>query len=449
MAGGSWQSQNKTLPGVYINIKSAPSALFSIGDRGVAAVAEPLSWGPVGKIITIQSGEDVTGLLGYDVNSAPELLFLRQLFLGSNRTNGAKTVLYYRPAAAEAAQAAASIGSGEHALTVTAAYPGARGNDIALSISADPDSEGVFTVQTIVSGMAADMQAVTDLSQLAGNAWVSFHGTGTPTAAAATPLTGGKDGTVSAPAYSAFLSALEPYRFDVVCYSGVDKTVQAAVASFVKRLTEDEGRKCQAVMGGYPSADYEGVVSIHNGLVLPDGTLTPGQSAWWAAGCTAGANYNESLTYAAHPNAVDVSPKLTTAETAAAIEGGGFVLAEEDGTVKVVTDVNTLTTFSPEKGRSFRKNRVLRVLHTIASSIYETFSKNYIGQTDNTADGRGLLKKEIVGMLNEMQANGGVQNFTADDVTVAPGNDSDAVVVELAVQPVDAIEKIYMTVTVS
>lgn len=77
MAGGSWQSQNKTLPGVYINIKSAPSTLFSIGDRGVAAVAEPLSWGPVGKIITIQAGEDVTGLLGYDVNSAPELLFLR------------------------------------------------------------------------------------------------------------------------------------------------------------------------------------------------------------------------------------------------------------------------------------------------------------------------------------------------------------------------------------
>lgn len=448
MAGGSWQSQNKTLPGVYINIKSAPATQASIGDRGVVAVAEPLSWGPVGKVLTIQAGEDVTSLLGYDVNTAPELLFLRQLFLGTNRTRGAKTVLYFRPAAAQAAQASADIGSGDNVLTVKALYPGARGNDISVSVAADPDG-GAYTVQTAVSGAVADAQSVDRLDELRANQWVTFQGSGAPTAAAATPLTGGKDGTVSAPAYSTFLSAIEPHRFDVVCYSGTDQVVQAAVAAFVKRLTEDEGRKCQAVMGGYDGADYEGVISVRNGLVLPGRTLTAGESAWWAAGCTAGANYNESLTHASHPGAVDASPRMTTAEKAAAVRAGGFVLAEEDGAVRVVTDVNTLTTFTAEKGRSFSKNRVLRVLHTIANSIYAAFSKNYIGQADNTSAGRDLLKKEIVGLLNEMQANGGVQEFTSDDVTVAPGADSDAVVVELAVKPVDAIEKIYMTVTVS
>ena len=60
-----------------------------------------------------------------------------------------------------------------------------------------------------------------------------------------------------------------------------------------------------------------------------------------------------------------------------------------------------------------------------------------------------MLKGWIVGYLNEMQANNGIQNFVPDDVTVSPGNTVDSVLVNAALQPVDAIEKIYMTVTVS
>ena len=48
-----------------------------------------------------------------------------------------------------------------------------------------------------------------------------------------------------------------------------------------------------------------------------------------------------------------------------------------------------------------------------------------------------------------MLANGGIQNFEPDDVKVLPGNEIDAVIVNVAIQPVDSIEKIYMTVNVS
>ncbi|MEV2911647.1 phage tail sheath C-terminal domain-containing protein [Paenibacillus larvae] len=42
-----------------------------------------------------------------------------------------------------------------------------------------------------------------------------------------------------------------------------------------------------------------------------------------------------------------------------------------------------------------------------------------------------------------------VQNFDAQkDVTVEPGKDSDSVTVDVYIQPVDAIEKIYMQVEV-
>jgi len=48
-----------------------------------------------------------------------------------------------------------------------------------------------------------------------------------------------------------------------------------------------------------------------------------------------------------------------------------------------------------------------------------------------------------------MQANNGIQNFEAEDVSVTEGNDVDSVIVDVAIQPVDSIEKIYMTVNVS
>ena len=59
------------------------------------------------------------------------------------------------------------------------------------------------------------------------------------------------------------------------------------------------------------------------------------------------------------------------------------------------------------------------------------------------------MKGWIVGYLNEMQAGNGIQNFVADDVQVREGNSVDSVRIDVAIQPVDSIEKIYMIVTVS
>ena len=46
-------------------------------------------------------------------------------------------------------------------------------------------------------------------------------------------------------------------------------------------------------------------------------------------------------------------------------------------------------------------------------------------------------------------ASNGIQNFVADDVQVRAGSSVDSVLIDVAIQPVDSIEKIYMTVTVS
>lgn len=448
MAGGIWTSQNKVLPGVYINVKSQGNVNASVGTRGVVAIAEPLSWGPTGVVQEITPGESLVPYIGYDVTQ-PQALFLREMMKGSNVTSGPISILLYRPTGTSGAAATGTIG----ALTVTALYVGVRGNDISIIISEEVDNEGTYDVQTVVDGSIVDDQAITDLSQLVANSWVKFSGTGTTiTETAGQTLTGGVDPAVATTDYSTFLQAIEPYTFDVIAYDGTEQTVIQAYAAFAERVSDSIGKKCQAVAAGQYAiaADSEYMIGVQNGVVLDDGTtLTPQQAVWWVAGAEAGALYYQSLTYAEYPNAVAASPKLTESELTEAVQSGAFCFIDDFGAAQVCTDINTLTTFTVDKGKEFRKNRLMRVLMQFSNDVYEHFATNYIGKVDNNDAGRNLLKGWIVGYLNEMQANNGVQNFTAEDVEVFPGSEVDAVVINVSIQPVDSVEKIYMSVTVS
>ena len=63
MAGGTFTSENKVRPGVYIRFTSSRSLELTVSDRGTVAIAEALSWGPVGTVQTIEAGADMTPYL--------------------------------------------------------------------------------------------------------------------------------------------------------------------------------------------------------------------------------------------------------------------------------------------------------------------------------------------------------------------------------------------------
>lgn len=553
MAGGTWIDQNKVRPGVYINYSSSPATLASMGERGVVCIGKQLSWGTDDDFIIIEDPNDCFTKLGYDQLS-DELIWLRQLLVGTNRTDGASRLLIWRlgctgAAAATAVQnetitaakAGAVVGnltceavtagsagnklsiqivadnghfnvtvlnngeattggtftavdnvsdltdttlvsfSGTGALSatpdgealsftggvdafsgslaVTANYKGVRGNDISVIVTADPDNDDtrcIFYVQTLVDGSLVDSQTLkasastVALSGLVNNDWVSFSSTGNAFATSIT-LTGGADGTVSANAYSEFLSAAELKTWNVLAYGGSDAVIKSAVTSFVKRLSNDEGKKVQACLWNYPSADNECVISVAPQHIkdLSGHTFTDEEMVCWVAGSTAGASVSQSLTYAAHPDAVSINPVFTSSQQIDAINAGQFAFIEEFGSIKNLQDNNTFTTFAPTKGKAFRKNRVIRTIFGLANDIYRVFAQYYIGNTNNDETGRSLLKAEILELLYRYQGNIAVQNVIADDVTVSPGSDSDAVVIECYVQPVDSIEKIYINITIS
>ena len=448
MAGGNWSAQNKVRPGVYINFKTAAGAGTAQGERGTVAIARALSWGPSGQATAIAAGEDPMEKIGYPIG-APQALFLRELFKGTNLSAGAKQILLYRLKGTGEAAASASLSEG--GLTITAKYPGVRGNDLSLRISASAETEGAFTVETILDGTIMDSQTAATADQLTDNGWVLFSGAGPLEASAGLSLSGGADGTADPAAWADALTALEPYDFDILAYDGTDATAREACAAFVKRFAEEEGIYTQLVTSGAKGADSRFVINLDSGVVLDDGTkLEPRQAVWWLAGAEAGAKYSQSLTYAAYPGAADVIPPKTSRQIEEAILAGNLVLSRENGRVHIETDINALTSYTPDIGRVYRKNTTMRVCNFLANRIYQEFSQNYIGKVKNDDAGRALLQAAILNDLRTMFENGALtQRPSGEDVIVAPGEESDSVVIAVALALADAVEKIYLTVTVS
>lgn len=557
MAGGTWIDQNKVRPGVYINYKSSPQALSTMGERGTVAIARQLSWGEVGKLIAIEDPSDCATKLGYS-STADEMLFIRQILLGSNRTNGAKKVLVWRLDCAGASKASALLGTDEGAAKAEARYVGTRGNDISIVVTAINNSENTpvgYAIQTLLAGKVVESVTVgldATGNQIDSNSYVVFSGGAI--SAGTYPLTGGSDGnlyknpikasaelykssyvvitaeavvagedgnrisveigdthagssqrdlivyvdniekartsfsggasnaqvsneyvvvnktgnadwttvektqlsggsggtTPDASIYDAFFTALKTIAFDVLIYDGKDATLKSTFASFVKDQSNEEGKRCQCVLSEYV-ADNECIISCASQSVTLDtgAVLKPEELTWWVGGASAGANVNESLTYSCYPGAVDIEPKLTRSEQEAQIEGGNFALISQFDKIQVLTDINSFTTFSVEKGKAFRKNRVVRTVFGLCNDIYKTFALYYIGAVHNDEEGRKALKAEILNLMLKYQGNRALQNVVVDDVTVNKGVDSDAVVIEINCQPVDSIEKIYINITIS
>lgn len=307
-------------------------------------------------------------------------------------------------------------------------------------------------MRTLLENTEVDKQTVATAAGLTANDYVEFkpNGPGTLTLTAGMPLVSGANGTVTNAEHSDFLAALEVQDFQTVGLVSEDNTLKALYSAYVKRLRNTEGKKVQAVLSDYATADHEGIISVANGVVLSDGTVVDkAHAVAWVAGATAAAAVNESLTYQAYDDAVDADVRFSHSETVAALTDGELLFTYNGGRAVVEQDINTFTSFSPDKGKAFSKNRVLRVLDGIAGDLKRIFENYFIGKLPNNEDGRALFWSQCVTYMNDLQNLEAIENFNAQsDIVVTPGSDSDSVVLDVAVKPVDSVEKVYMKVKV-
>ena len=442
MAGGIWLAQNKVRPGAYINFKAVPKSKMTVGDRGIVAMGLPLSWGKEGELIEVLSSDLLDGTSKKKVGFTA---FDSESKLLAGALNYAYKALVYRM---DAGGSKASV-TFEN-LTATAKYNGTFGNKILIAITQDAVS-GLWTVITYVDGASLDSQKVANVTELENNDYVDFTGNGELKVTAGVALTGGTDGkVVDSTAYPAMFRALQMAKWQTYACFSSDATIKANIQTFIKMMREDEGRYVQGVVADYAGADYEGIINSVNGAVIDDVTFSKEDFVAIVAGMTAGANVNESNTGRVINGATSIIGELTDAEIKEGLSVGKFILSTStSGKIKVEQDINSLHTYGSDKNYNFTKNRVMRTLDEIGTTVVQTWEDSYMGKVDNNDIGRGIFKSDLIAYGNEMQRINAIQEFAgADDITIAQGVDLDAVVVDWYVKPVDSMEKLYLTVKV-
>ena len=437
LGGGTYLVQNKVLPGAYMNFVSASRASATLSDRGIAALPLALDWGPEQTVFAVTNGEfqtDSMKIFGHTYTDAA-MLPLRELF------QHCKTAYLFR------------LNSGGTKASCTyaeARYPGARGNALRVVIEQNEAFEEgeneVYDVSTYLDAVRVDTQMkVKTAAELKANDYVTWMDAPL-TATASTPLTRGTDGTVQDAAYQVFLDKIESYSFNTLGCASTNETIKTLFAAFTKRLRDEMGIKFQTVLHRYIKPDFEGVVSIENGLM---GAQDDPALVYWATGAQAGCAVNQSLTNAAYTGELTPYVDYTQTQLEEGIRAGKFMLHRVGDEVRVLTDINTFVSVTDEKSADFASNQVVRVLDQIANDIALLFNTKYLGKVQNDAAGRVSLWNDIVKHHEQLQDLRAIENFTSDAVTVLPGETKKAVQVQDRVQPVAAMEQLYMTVIVA
>lgn len=435
LGGGTFLTQNKILPGAYINFVSVAKASATLSDRGIATIPLDMDWGPENQVVTVELADFLKNsqkIFGY-AYTAEKLKPMREIF------KHAKTVYFFR-LNASGVKAANTF--------ATAKYPGTRGNDLRTVITENEKSElenKLYDVATFLGTVQVDLQTgIKAMADLKPNDYVDWITSASISLTASLPLKNGTNGTVEDAAYQTYLDKMEAYNFNAMGCPSNKSTITALFAAFAKRMRDDVGKKFQVVLFR-KLADYEGVVSVKNGLTS-DKTSTA--LIPWVTGVIGGTAVNKSATNMTYDGEYDVDTDFTQTQLENGIKEGSFMFHRVDEAVCVLTDINSFISITDEKSSDFSSNQTIRVLDQIANDIAVLFGKKYLGKVPNDAAGRISLWNDIVKHHTELQDIRAIENFSGENVTVEKGDTKKSVVVTDYVTPVNAMEQLYMTVYV-
>ena len=428
--GGKWELQNKVRPGAYFNFESNNLNTMGLDSAGALVIPAKFNWGEVGKFIKVGTGTRFTEAFG---KSLAEIVPIREAFKATGN-------VYVYNLNGEGTKASATSDT----FKATAVHGGSDGNKIQVTVTVGLDES---TVRTFFDSEQVSIQKVTNGSELAANAYVSFEGD-LPLNDVTLNLTGGTTVEATNEHFSDFVSALDALEFKVVAFGTDDPTIKALLSLKVKEFRENAGKNVTFVTNDYNAADHESTISVKNGVYIEGNEHLPADKALYGYAAAYAASTVNSLTYSKYPGAIDCEP-LTHDEIVAALNAGHIVFTKNHGDVVVEQDINTFRSFTPKKNQQFRKGKIVRGMDIIQNNIQYIFTKYFIGKVNNDPDGEGrdLFKKEIMkSVLDPFQRAGVIGSYVPEDIQIQQGDESDAVFVEMDLFFVDAMEKLYVRV---
>jgi hypothetical protein len=240
------------------------------------------------------------------------------------------------------------------------------------------------------------------------------------------------------------INKFDAYEFNVLCAHTSDEEVISAYIDAVENWRDNIGKKCQVVVYNQENIDHEGVINVVS--TVEEGV--PYALTAWVAGAEAGCKINESCTNMLYDGEYSVTLDKTQTELETCIKNGQVAFHLVYGEVRLLEDINSLTTTTADKGEDFKYNQTIRVVDQVANDIAKLFNTKYLGRIPNNASGRVSLWADIVAHHRAMEAMGAIEAFDANLLTVEQGNTKKSVVINDVITVTNSMAQLYMTVVV-
>ena len=117
--------------------------------------------------------------------------------------------------------------------------------------------------------------------------------------------------------------------------------------------------------------------------------------------------------------------------------------------IRVLDDINTMTTVTDTQGDVFKSNQTVRVIDQIGNDIAVLFSTKYLGTVPNNGAGRVSLWSDIVAHHRRLAQIQAIEGFSDSDIVVEQGDTKKSVVVSDRITVTNAMGQLYMSVTVA
>ena len=450
MAIGTWVSQNKVRPGVYINYVFSEAELVNYASNGVLALNYTLPLNPEGVVEITSADIKNKGLQKYGIMAGTDAYkYITTLLKYSSK------LVLYSPKMSNCSNAKLTV---KDEFNATAKYPGVEGNKLAVEVIGTAGEKQTFNTyynNELVAIQTLDAETMTVVGV---NDYVDIEIVGdTVTATVPTLLTGGVDGTIDKNQLSsAYLDVLKTKEVEVIAINLNEADYDFSI--FEDFVNEYNANHVQKVVVVYPKTDNasasknsEFVIAIaaqtatlQNGLAMDAGMI-----AGYIGAKEAGADYTKDLTFDLCDDIASIS-ELGNDEIEENIKRGIMNLSyRSDRSVVIEDDINSLVLLSENQSSALKSNDTLRLLNDLSYRIVSYGENVVIGKKKVTETTLNVVKAFVIGIMNQYAEEQVIINFDSNkDVQVVFGEQPDGILCTIAIQKTNSAKKLYFSIGV-
>jgi len=184
---------------------------------------------------------------------------------------------------------------------------------------------------------------------------------------------------------STALERLKNKQWYYLTVPGVTEEEKEIVLQFIKEQRTQFHRTFKSVLPNC-AADTEGIVNFAtDNIKVGTKTYTTAEYCARIAGILAGLPLNRSATYYVLPEVESITESETPDED---VDSGKLILINDGTKIKIARGVNSLTTFTDEKGQDFSKIKIIEAVDMIRDDVRTTFEDEFVGKVENSYDNK-------------------------------------------------------------